>query len=80
MSEQEISERKRAILDFIIRYTSEHKRPPAMRDIASAVGLASHSGIAWHVEDLIRLGYVKRIDDGTARNLRAIKTPEGDPL
>ncbi|HVJ62634.1 MAG TPA: transcriptional repressor LexA [Tahibacter sp.] len=57
------------VLDFIAEYSAEHGRPPALRDIADALGLRSHSSAQDYVEALVRKGALERLPQH--RGLRA---------
>jgi repressor LexA len=71
---QELSTRQRQILAMIREWVDRHGYPPTMREIASAVGLASPSSVAHQLQVLEERGYLRR----DARGSRAvdIRTPE----
>lgn len=47
-----ISEKQKQILQFIQEYTASEGYPPAVREIAAAVGLRSPSSVHAHVKHL----------------------------
>jgi repressor LexA len=55
-----LTERQRAILDFIETQTTERGYPPSVREIGQAVGLASPSTVHAHLATLQRRGYLHR--------------------
>lgn len=60
MSKDKLSARQQAIYDFICSYTESHGYPPSVREIGSAVGLASPSTVHMHLKVLEERGYIKR--------------------
>lgn len=60
MAKGKISKRQQAIYDFIRSYAAEHGYPPSVREIGSAVGLASPSTVHMHLKVLEELGLIKR--------------------
>ena len=58
MSERSISERHRAILRVINDKLTSSGFPPSVREIASAVGLASPSTVKHHLDALESSGYL----------------------
>ena len=55
-----ISEKQKQILQFIQEYTASEGYPPAVREIAAAVGLRSPSSVHAHVKHLRELGYLEQ--------------------
>jgi repressor LexA len=58
--EKTLTDRQRAILDFIETETTERGYPPSVREIGQAVGLASPSTVHAHLATLQRRGYLHR--------------------
>src|SRR3954452_269577 len=56
----DLTKRQQEIFDFIKRYAAEHGYPPTVRDIGSAVGLASSSTVHAHLTNHERLGMLRR--------------------
>jgi repressor LexA len=52
--------KRREILDFIAAQVRERGYPPSVREIGSAVGLASTSTVQAHLNTLQRQGYLRR--------------------
>lgn len=68
------AERKVKILDFIAATLRARGFPPSVREIATAVGLASTSAVHHHLQMLVRDGYLERATDGEGNPLsRAIR-------
>jgi repressor LexA len=55
-----VTERQRAILEFLHEYVDEHGYPPTVREIGEAVGLRSPSTVHAHLAQLERAGVLKR--------------------
>jgi len=60
MSETLLTGKRREILDFIAREVRERGYPPSVREIGSAVGLASTSTVQAHLNTLQKQGYLRR--------------------
>jgi repressor LexA len=60
MAKQKISKRQQSIYDYICSYTKEHGYPPSVREIGTAVGLASPSTVHMHLKTLEERGYIHR--------------------
>src|SRR5207245_5573921 len=56
----DLTKRQKEIFDFIRRYASKHGYPPTVREIGSAVGLASPSTVHAHLANLERAGLLRR--------------------
>lgn len=57
---KELSKRQKAIYNFIRRYSAKHGYPPSVREIGTAVGLASPSTVHMHLKVLEDRGYIRR--------------------
>lgn len=60
MDGSDLSERQRAILDFIVAAVEDRGFPPAVREIGEAVGLNSPSTVHSHLGVLEEKGYLRR--------------------
>jgi repressor LexA len=60
MPRRELSERQRAILEFIREYTEEHGYPPSIREIGQAVGISSTSVVDYNLRILEAEGHIRR--------------------
>ena len=60
MGEHHLTERQRAILDFIESSVRSRGYPPSVREIGTEVGLTSPSTVHSHLATLQRLGYLQR--------------------
>src|SRR4029453_6043076 len=67
-----VTERQRAILDYLRGFVDEHGYPPTVREIGEAVGLRSPSTVHAHLAQLERAGLPRR--DPT--NPRALEPPD----
>ena len=57
MPRGKISKRQQEIYDYIKSYTEEHAYPPSVREIGTAVGLASPSTVHMHLKQLEEQGF-----------------------
>jgi repressor LexA len=55
-----MTERQRAILDYLRGFVDEHGYPPTVREIGEAVGLRSPSTVHAHLAQLERAGLLRR--------------------
>jgi repressor LexA len=55
-----VTERQRAILDYLHEYVDQHGYPPTVREIGQAVGLRSPSTVHAHLAQLERAGLLRR--------------------
>ena len=60
ITEEMLSDRQRAILDFIREHVYAKGYPPAVREICEAVNLKSTSSVHSHLEALEKNGYIRR--------------------
>ena len=60
MAKGKLSKRQASIYEFICTYTEAHGYPPSVREIGSAVGLASPSTVHMHLKALEDLGLISR--------------------
>ena len=65
---EELSDRRRIILDFVRDYGAEHGYPPTVRDIRDGCGMSSTSVVDHHLRVLERQAYLHR-DGKTSRGL-----------
>ena len=74
MAKDRLSKRQQSIYDFICSYTTEHGYPPSVREIGTAVGLASPSTVHMHLKVLQERGLIKR----DSKKKRTIEVVEDD--
>ena len=60
MTDQQLTDRQRQILEMIDQSMRERGYPPSVREIGTAVGLTSPSTVHTHLATLQRLGFLKR--------------------
>ena len=60
MDGSDLTQRQKAILDFIVQSVERRGYPPAVREIGHAVGLASPSTVHAHLQSLEDKGYLRR--------------------
>lgn len=69
--EHQLTERQRAILEFIERQMRDRGFPPSVREIGAEVGLTSPSSVHAHLATLQRYGYLER-DPATPRGIKVM--------
>ncbi|HZJ03141.1 MAG TPA: transcriptional repressor LexA [Thermoleophilia bacterium] len=72
----DLSDRQRAIVNFIRRYVGRHGYPPTVREIGEAVGLTSPASVHNQLATLERKGYLRR-GVGKRRALELVETGSG---
>ncbi|MGH9198595.1 MAG: transcriptional repressor LexA [Acidimicrobiia bacterium] len=60
MQGEDLTDRQKAILDFIVTTVEKRGYPPAVREIGDAVGLHSPSTVHAHLRALEQKGYLRR--------------------
>ena len=76
---QKLTDRQRAVLEFISESISDRGYPPTLREIGNRLGIRSTNGVNDHLRALERKGYLTR-EDMKSRTLRLVRTPDGDPV
>ncbi len=80
----QLTQRQRAILDFITAFIDEKDYPPSIRDIQQACDISSTSVVDYNLKALERLGHIRRdrevsraieVLDGKGRRHRTISIP-----
>jgi repressor LexA len=74
-----LTDRQRAIYDFIRSFTIDRGFCPTFREIAAHFGMRSHYGVACHLEALERKGMITR-QPGASRAISLIDDPRGARL
>ncbi len=67
--DEHLSERQRAILEFLADYVEENGYPPSIREIGSAADISSTSVVSYNLERLEERGYISR-DREVSRGLK----------
>lgn len=75
---EKISKRQQAILDFIKDEVKQKGYPPSVREIGTAVGLASSSTVHGHLARLESKGYIRR--DPTKPRAIEVLDPMGEDM
>lgn len=73
---EELSERQRAILEFIQAELMRKGYPPSVREIGEAVGLSSSSTVHAHLSQLEKAGYIRR-DPTKPRAIEVLLSGDG---
>ena len=77
MSKDKLSKRQEAIYAFICDYTRERGFPPSVREIGTAVGLASPSTVHMHLKVLQERGLIRR-DSKKPRTIEVVSGKESE--
>ncbi len=73
---QKLTDRQRAVLDFIENSIHARGYPPTLREIGNHLGIKSTNGVNDHLRALERKGYLTR-EDMKSRTLRLVKAASG---
>ena len=76
---QKLTDRQRAVLQFISDSISDRGYPPTLREIGNHLGIKSTNGVNDHLRALERKGYLTR-EDMKSRTLRLMRNPDGSPI
>jgi len=76
---QKLTDRQRAVLDYIETSIQDRGYPPTLREIGNHLGIRSTNGVNDHLRALERKGYLTR-EDMKSRTLRLVRSPAGDAL
>src|SRR5690242_9356162 len=66
---QKLTERQKAVLDYIVESIQDRGYPPTLREIGNHLGIKSTNGVNDHLRALERKGYLTR-EDMKSRTLR----------
>jgi len=77
--EQKLTDRQRAILEFIEEVIDEEGYPPTVREICKRFRISSPRGVSDHLGALERKGFIER-QAGRARGLRLVHRLSGVPI
>ncbi len=73
--DRRLTERQRAVLDYIVRYIDDNDVPPSLQEIGQAVGGISPTAALAHVTALERKGYLRR-NPHERRGLEVVRSDE----
>ena len=78
---QKLTDRQRAVLEYIETSINDRGYPPTLREIGNHMDppIKSTNGVNDHLRALERKGYLTR-EDMKSRTLRLLRTPDGDPV
>lgn len=71
-----LTDRQRAVLDFISDSITQRGYPPTLREIGNHLGIRSTNGVNDHLRALERKGYLTR-EDMKSRTLRLVRDMDG---
>ena len=66
-----LTKKQTAVYNFIKEFIAENSYSPSYRDIMSGLGLSSVSAVAEHVDNLVRIGALRKAP-GAARSLEVV--------
>lgn len=73
-----LTDRQRAVLDFIVEFSSNHGFPPTVREIALRMGIRSTNGVSDHLSALERKGFISR-SEMASRGIRVLVNASEQP-
>ncbi|MBQ3263533.1 hypothetical protein IJH06_00205 [Candidatus Saccharibacteria bacterium] len=68
MSQDKLTKKQLAVLNFVQDFTEENGHSPSYREIMAGLGLSSVSAVAEHVDNLVAKGALRKVP-GEARSL-----------
>lgn len=68
-----LTKKQTEVINYISEFIEKNGYSPSLRDIRTGLGLSSVSAVAEHVENLVRLGALKKVP-GAARSLEVVDT------
>ena len=71
---QKLTDRQRAVLEYISESITDRGYPPTLREIGNHLGIKSTNGVNDHLRALERKGYLTR-EDMKSRTLRLVRRP-----
>ena len=74
---QKLTDRQRAVLEYISTSISDRGYPPTLREIGNHLGIRSTNGVNDHLRALERKGYLTR-EDMKSRTLRLVRSVDGE--
>src|SRR5262245_4460729 len=77
-TKEPLTDRQRAVLDFISRSIERRGYPPTLREIGEHMGIRSTNGVNDHLKALEKKGYLER-EDLKSRALRPIGLETAGP-
>lgn len=66
-----LTKKQQLVYDYIKEYINIHGSAPSYREICAGLGLSSVSAVAEHIDNLVRLGALRK-DPGSARSLEVV--------
>ncbi len=66
-----LTKKQKLLLDYIDEFIKNTGFSPSYREIATGLGLNSPASVAEHVENLVKLGALRKVS-GTARSLEVV--------
>ncbi len=76
---QKLTDRQRAVLQYISDSILDRGFPPTLREIGNHLGIRSTNGVNDHLRALERKGYLTR-EDMKSRTLRLLRNPDGSDI
>ena len=76
---QKLTDRQRAVLDYISTSINHRGYPPTLREIGNHLGIRSTNGVNDHLRALERKGYLTR-EDMKSRTLRLVRPSDGSTV
>lgn len=67
-----LTDKQRAIRDFLLKFAEEHGYPPTLREIGKAFGIKSTNGVNDHLRCLERKGFITR-DTMKSRSIQVLE-------
>ena len=66
-----LTKKQTLVYNFIADFIEVHGYSPSYRDVCAGLGLSSVSAVAEHIDNLVKLGALKKVS-GSARSLEVV--------
>lgn len=76
MERMKISKKQKVMLDYVDGFVKSQGFSPSYREIAEALGYRSIATVAEHINNLVLMGYLRKVD-GSARSLELVNQTPG---
>ena len=71
MQSTELTDRQRAVLDYLVEFAIVRGKPPTIREIQEFFGYESKTSAVAHLDALERKGFIRRLK-GESRNIQLL--------
>lgn len=73
-----LTDKARAVYEFIVRYSQDHGYPPTIREVGAAFDFSSTNGSRYYLDKLEKAGYVRKRLKGKSRAIVPVMSEARD--